>query len=137
MSATVLETDPDPTQRPGGLFRSVAKFASTLLALAQTRLELLTHEIREEVLRASELLVWAFIALLAGGIGLLFAGLTIILVYWETHRTLAAVLVTAAFLLVSLTSYAIVRSRMRRHPRLFDATRSELARDRQQLEERL
>jgi uncharacterized membrane protein YqjE len=133
MSAAVHETDP-ATRARGGLFRSVMRFAGTLVTLAQTRLELFTHEIREEVQRASELLVWAFIALLAGGIGLLFAGLTIILVYWETHRTLAAVLVTLAFVVLSASSYGVVRSRMKRNPRLFDATLAELARDREQVE---
>lgn len=119
---------------PSGLFHSLTNLLKTLVALAQTRLELISTELEEEIHRAAEVTVWAFIALLAGGIGLLFAGLTVIVAFWETHRVLAAVFVTCAFFVLSGVAVGVLRASIRRRPRLLDATRAELARDREALE---
>jgi uncharacterized membrane protein YqjE len=121
----------------GGLFHSLATLLHTIIAFAQTRLELFSTELQEEVHRAAAILLSAFIALLAAGIGLLFVGATIIIVFWDTYRITAALCVTGAFLLIALA--AIVRIRMAVHskPRMFDATRSELKKDADQLEARL
>ena len=52
---------------------------------AQTRLELITTEVQEEIQRATVLLIWGSIALLSAGIGVFFVGITIILAFWDTH----------------------------------------------------
>src|SRR5690242_18711881 len=89
-----------------GLFRSITQFVASLVTLTQTRLELLTTELREEIQRVASLAVYAFIALLAAMLGLFFLGLAIVIVYWDTHRVLAAWLVTATFF--SLAVIAVV-----------------------------
>ncbi len=49
-----------------GLFRSLSNLLHTILTMAQTRLELITTELQEEVQRAAKLLAIAFIALVCG-----------------------------------------------------------------------
>jgi len=68
-------------------------------------------------------------ALLTAILGALMAGVTLIIVFWDTHRVTAAVLVTAVFLAAAVACALIFRRRLRDKPRLLDATRSELQQD--------
>jgi uncharacterized membrane protein YqjE len=112
-----------------GLFHSLKNLVGTLLALAQTRMELLTVELREEVQRAAGLFVWAFAALLAAMIGLFFGGLTVVLIYWDSHRILAASLVTAVFLGFAACALLALVVKINSRSRFLDATLTELAKD--------
>jgi uncharacterized membrane protein YqjE len=116
-----------------GLFKSIANLVATVIAVAQTRLELLTTDLQEEMHRVAEILVWTLVALLAALIGLFLAALAIIFVFWDTHRLLAAVLVTSAFFLIALGAIVALRVKIRSKPRMLDATLAELAKDREQL----
>jgi len=120
-----------------GLFRSITQFAATLVTLTQTRLELLTTELQEEVQRAASLAIYAFIALLAAMLGLFFLGLSIVIVYWDTHRVLAAWLVTAVFFLLAIIAVLILVAKTRSQPPILDATLAELKKDAARLRERL
>lgn len=121
----------------GGLFRSLTRLVATFVGLAQTRLELLTTELQEEIQRAAELLLWTFIALLAAGTGIIFVGATIIIAFWDGPRLLAAILVTSVFLIIALIAVLIVSGKLRSKGRLLEATRAELAKDRAHLEGQL
>jgi uncharacterized membrane protein YqjE len=120
-----------------GLFHSFSNLLATLIGIAQTRFELLTTELQEEIQRAAGLIVWGFIALLSAGVGLVFIGITVIVVYWDTNRVLAAIWVTIAFVALAAIAALILVVRIRSRPRLMDATRTELAKDRAELESRL
>lgn len=120
-----------------GLFRSISNLLATLVGIAQTRFELLTTELQEEIQRAAGLIVWGFIALLSAGVGLVFIGITIIVAYWDTNRLLAAMWVTGAFVALAAIAVTVLVVRVRSRPRLMDATRTELAKDRAELESRL
>lgn len=116
-----------------GLFKSIANLIATVVAIAQTRLELLTTDLQEEMHRVAEILVWTLIALLAALIGLFLAALAVIFVFWDTHRLLAAVLVTSAFFVIAIAASIVLRAKIRTKPRMLDATLAELAKDREQL----
>jgi len=116
-----------------GLFKSIANLVATVVAIAQTRLELLTTDLQEEMHRVAEILVWTLIALLAALIGLFLAALAVIFVFWDTHRLLAAVLVTSAFFVIAIAASVVLRVKIRTKPRMLDATLAELAKDREQL----
>jgi uncharacterized membrane protein YqjE len=111
------------------LLRSATRLCSTLLAMLQTRVELLTTEISEDIERGVRILLWTLVAMLAAALGLLLAGVTLIIYYWDTHRLGAAVVVTAAFLFVSAIAARVARARLHEKPRLLDASRTELDRD--------
>ena len=126
----VDDVDPGPIR---GLFRSLANLLSTVVAIAQTRLELLSTELQEEVHRAAEILIWTIVALLAALIGLFMLGLVIIFIFWDTHRILASIGVTGGLMLIAVTAALVLRAKIRSRPRLFDATLTELAKDRASL----
>jgi uncharacterized membrane protein YqjE len=120
-----------------GLFHSISSLLATLVGIAQTRFELLATELQEEIQRAAGLIIWGFIALLSAGVGLVFIGVTIIVAYWDTNRVLAAIWVTGAFVALAAIAVIVLLVRVRSRPRLMDATRTELARDRDELESQL
>jgi len=127
---------PSDGAEPGpirGLFRSLANLVASVVAIAQTRLELLTTELQEEMHRVAEILVWTLIALLSAGIGLFLLALVIIFVFWDTHRVLASVLVTGAFFFLAAVAGLVLRAKVRSKPRMLDATLAELAKDRDNL----
>lgn len=121
----------------GGLFKSLNNFGATLVAIGHTRLQLLTTELQEEVREVGEILVWSFIALFAAMLALFLGALTVIFVFWDTHRLLAALLMTTAFLAIAAVAGVILRRKMQAKPPMLDATLAELARDRDQLRARL
>ena len=116
-----------------GLFKSIANLVATVIAIAQTRLELLTTDLQEEMHHVAGILVWTLIALLAALIGLFLAALAVIFVFWDTHRLLAAVLVTAAFFVIAIGAAVVLRVKVSTKPRMLDSTLAELAKDREQL----
>jgi uncharacterized membrane protein YqjE len=70
-------------------------------------------------------------------VGLVFIGITIIVAYWDTNRVIAAMWVTGAFVALAAIAVIVLILRVRSRPRLMDATRTELAKDRAEIESRL
>lgn len=121
-----------PDESPGpasNLLHSSVRLLGSFLSIAQTRVDLLTTELQEEVQRAAKTLLAAFAALLAAILGLLLLGLAVVVYFWDTHRLGAALGVAAVFLGGAAIAAWIARSEMRERPRLLDATRSELEQD--------
>jgi uncharacterized membrane protein YqjE len=117
----------------GGLIASLKSALATVLAIAQTRLEIISTELQEEIGRAANLLVWAFVALFAAGIGLFLGALVLIFVFWESHRVLVSVLVMGFFFAVAIAAALVLRAKLKHRPRLFDDTIAEFRRDRDRL----
>lgn len=111
------------------LLRSLVRLGGTLLATAQTRVELLTTELGEDLERGLRVLVWALLAALSAVLALLLAGIAVIVWFWDTHRMGATLGVTAVFVLLAIVAAWLARARLHEKPRLLDATRSELSRD--------
>ena len=126
------ESEPGPI---ASLFRSIAKLAATFVAIAHTRLELLTTELQQEVYRVAEIMVWTVVAVLAAGIGLFMAALVIVFVFWDTHRMLASIIVTSVFFLISLVALLVLRAKLKSKPPLLEGTLAELATDAVHLKE--
>jgi uncharacterized membrane protein YqjE len=135
MQPHVMTEEPqaEQSQLAVGLFRSVGNLAATLIGIAHTRLELLTTELQEEIQRAAHVLLWAALALLAGMLAMFLGALTIILYFWETHRVLAALIITGVFVAVAVIAIGVLFSKLHGKPPILDATLNELARDRDQL----
>lgn len=118
----------DEAPRPG-LFDSARRLLARLLALAHTRLELLTTELSLEVQRAVALLLWGFVGLFFGGLTVLMLTLTLVIAFWDDHRLLAAALASVLFLAITVTAGLVVRRRLREHGPLLGASLQELRRD--------
>ncbi len=130
----MADQDGAATGGPAGrFFASARRLLAQLLAIGRTRMELLSVELRLELQRALQLFVWAAVAVFAGGIGLLLAGVTVIIAYWDSHRLLAALLVTMAFLGLALAAIAVAARKAQTRPPPLEGTLAELARDRERL----
>ena len=111
--------------------QSLANLLATVVTIAQTRIELLTTELQEEIHRGVEILIWTLVALLAAAMGLFVTTLVIIFMFWEdTHRVLASVLVASSFFALALAALVVLRAKVRGRPRLLEGTFAELAKDR-------
>lgn len=116
-----------------GLFATLKGLSSNLLAIVQTRLELLSTDVAEERDRLLKLLVIVLVALFCLGVGVLLLALLIVIALWESNRLYALVGMIAFFLITGLGVgwWAVLKSR--NQPRLFDASITELAKDRHDL----
>ena len=134
MEHDVDSTPPDPAEPVrgpiAGLFASLAKLLATAIGIAQTRLELLTTELQEEVHRVAEIMLYAAVALISAGVGLFLLSLLVIIVFWDTHRIAASIAVTGTFLLIAVVAALVLRAKVRGKPAMLNATIAELKKDR-------
>jgi uncharacterized membrane protein YqjE len=122
--------------RRGALLDSVKVLAGTLLAMAHTRLELLSTEIEEQRAWLGSMLVWTLVALFCAGVGVVLATLFVVMALWETHRLLALGIPAILFLLGGALAWMAVLGKARAKPRLFAASLGELSKDRKELTSR-
>jgi uncharacterized membrane protein YqjE len=131
------QSDGAPQGPLSGLLHSLTQVFATLVAMAQTRLELLTTELQQEIQQAAQVLLWAFVALFAAGIGLFLAALAVIFAFWDSHRVLVSIIVTGVFFAIAAGAALHLSSKLRSRGRMLDGTLTELARDRERLDERV
>jgi uncharacterized membrane protein YqjE len=127
----------EPPQSTTGLFQSFSNFAGTLIAIAHTRLQLLTTELQEEVRQVGGILLWAFIAAFTALLGLFLAALTFIFAFWDTHRIAASLVMIAVFVGLAIVAVLVLRKKLREKSPMLDDTLAELAKDRDNLRSRV
>jgi uncharacterized membrane protein YqjE len=127
--------DPDPSQpsgpAPGGLLASLAAALASLGELLFSRFELLLLDLQDGVDALARMLLLAFVALMAAGMGLLIGALALIFAFWDTHRLLVSLLVMGAFFLLALIAALAMRAQLRSQRALFAASLEEFVRDRE------
>ena len=116
---------------------SVKVLLGTLLAIAHTRLELLSTEIEEQRAWLGSMMVWTLVALFCAGVGVVLATLFVVIALWDTHRLLALGVPAILFLVGSALAWLTVLGKARAKPRLFAASLAELSKDRKELTSRL
>jgi uncharacterized membrane protein YqjE len=121
----------------GGLFDSLRALLATLVAMAQTRVELFGTELEEEVRRVVALVLGGVLVLALASVALVFGGLVVIAAYWDTHRVAATAGVAIGFIVLAAVSYLTVRQRTRRRSRLLSSTLDELERDLELLDKQI
>ncbi len=114
----------------------VQKLLAALLDLLHTRVDLLGTELREELLRFGVLLVAAGAVLLAMtiGVGLLVAALVLSL--WENHPLLGLAAAGTCFMVLGVLTLWSMSRTLRVKARPFEATLSQLRRDREAMRTR-
>lgn len=120
-----------------GMFQALSRFSGTLLGIVQTRLELLRTELQEEVQYAAKLALWGFVAAFAGLMALFMGALTVIFVFWDTHRLVTSLAMVGVFVAIAVAAALVTSHKLRTKPPMLDATLAELAKDREQLRARL
>ncbi len=127
----------EPSPAAGkGLFDSLKGLAATLIAIAHTRLELLSTDWEEERARLVSVLALLFVALFCLGVGVVLLAILVAVVFWDSHRLLALAGLTGLFLAGGVAALGVARHKLRTRPRLFAASLAELSRDRQHLMDR-
>ena len=116
-----------------GLLESLTTLAATLVAIAHTRLDLLSTDLEEDRAHLLSLLVLALVALFCLGVGVVLATILLVVAFWDTHRLLVLGSLAGFFLAAGMAAGAFAMHKARTKPRLFAASLSELLKDRQQL----
>jgi uncharacterized membrane protein YqjE len=125
--------DPSPGDtQSGGLMQSLRNLAASAAGVLHTRLELLVSEIEEERLRILQLLLWGSLALIFLALGVLILTFAVVILFWDTHRLLAAIVLGMAYVAIAGVLATVARRQAQR-PRLFNASIAELAKDRDTL----
>ena len=119
-----------------GLLESLATLAATLVAIAHTRLDLLSADLEEDREHLLSLLVLTLAALFCLGVGVVLATILLVVAFWDTHRILALSGLAVFFLAAGMAAWMFAKHKARTKPRLFAASLSELLKDRQQLDSR-
>lgn len=126
----------DPGERAGfGLFSSLRSALANAIELAHTRLQLLSVEMEARLLNSRQVMLWSVVAMFSASLAMLMLTLTVLIIFWDTHRLLAASLITVFFVILAVAAALVVRQRVRSRPRLLAATISELKRDAAALDE--
>ena len=112
-----------------GALASLRGLGASFLALVHTRIELAVVELREEGERRKDMLVLAAVAAVFLTLGAAFLGLFVVVLFWDSHRVLAAGAVTALWIAIGLYALARLKRRVRESPPPFEASLAELAKD--------
>ena len=128
-----------PPPRPGvpllsGLLASAQGLLGTLIAIVQTRVELLATELEEEKRRLLAVMAWGVVAVLLGCFGLVFLAVFATVLLWEESRLLVLGTMTALFLGLGGLAWWRVRALLDHGEGMLAASIAELDGDRQALE---
>lgn len=116
-----------------GLLESLTSFASTLVGITHTRLNLVSNDLEEYHSHVVAQLVLTQVAQFFIGMGVVLATILLVVAFWDTERLLVLGSLAAFYLVVGLAAGAVAMHRARARPRPFAASLSELYKDRQQL----
>jgi uncharacterized membrane protein YqjE len=117
----------------GGLMESLKRMTGTLLAIFQTRLELLSLEVEEERLNIKQMLLYGSITLLFFALAIILMTAFVVVVFWDSYR----LQVLAGFAVLYFVGGALAWNALlrvtNRKSQLFSASLAALADDRDQL----
>ncbi|MDD4881736.1 MAG: phage holin family protein [Gallionellaceae bacterium] len=116
-----------------GLLASLTALAATLVAMAHTRLDLLSTDLEEEREHFIAQLALALVALFCLGVGVVLGTILLVVAFWDTQRLLVLGVLTGLFLAVGVAAWRYSLHKARTKPRLFAASLTELLKDREQL----
>ena len=108
---------------------AVGRIGGTLLAMVETRMELAALEVEEESQRLLGYFALALLSLILFGIAMVLVSLTIILVFWDSYRLHAALVLAALFATAGTVVGMKLRTAFRTRPRMLAATVAELNKD--------
>ena len=121
------------TDAPKGLFDSIKSLVDRVVTLLHGRAELFTTELQEELGRLVGVMMWAVVAVFTAIIGTTFLAVMTLLFIPASYRGWAALVIAVLFLAVAAMGAMTIRKIARAKPRPFDASLSELEKDRAKL----
>jgi uncharacterized membrane protein YqjE len=118
----------------GGLLDSLKVLGRSLLALAQTRLEILGSELEEQRAVLLREVLLSIMAAFCLGLGAMFTAAFFVILFWDSHRLLVVGFFAAAFFIASGVALVALRAIARERPRTFSVTTAELRKDSESLQ---
>lgn len=118
-----MSDDKEPVSGP------LRRLGASMLTLGRIRLELFAIEAQEEKERIASLLLWAVLAALLAGFGLLMVILLITVALWDSHRLLALGAGTAVLVVAAAVAVSKVKALIDQPASLFQASIGELRAD--------
>ncbi|HEV2438271.1 MAG TPA: phage holin family protein [Verrucomicrobiae bacterium] len=112
----------------GGILATLARMLKTLRDVVENRVELFLVEWREERLQLLEALLLLMIGTVCALMALLAITVAIVVIFWDTHRTLVLALIILAYAGGAVAAFGRLRSRMRRW-QAFAATLEQIKKD--------
>ncbi len=112
---------------------SVARLASTSIALLRTRIELVSIDLEDELRSMIGLALAGSAVVILTGFALLFIALSVVALYWETHRVTALLMAGGVFAFLAICFAVGMRRFMESKPPFMAATLAELDKDRQRM----
>jgi len=117
------------TPAPPGLIDSLRRAVATAVELVRVRLTLVGVDLETAVTHWLRSLVWLLVAFFTGSLAVLMLVVTVLIAFWDTHRLLAAVLITNGLAATALIAALMVRRQIRTRPHLLASTLAELRHD--------
>ena len=125
-----------PSRSRRDLHGAAGRLASALLEAGRTRIELAAVEFEEARARATDNLVLMLVAAAAFGFALLAASMLVVVLFWDSHRVAALIVMTLVYLVIGVFALWRVSEHKKSDPPAFAATLAELERDRAYLASR-
>jgi uncharacterized membrane protein YqjE len=113
-----------------GIVGSIRNLADGLVGTVQDRLELVAVELQEEKIRLIEIFFLINLALITAALALTFLGFALIVLFWDHARIAVAGSLAAACASICLVAAFVLFRKLASQPRMLDAAREEIARDR-------
>ena len=108
---------------------AVSRAVRTLRETVENRVELFLLEAKEDRLKLFEALCLAVVAVVLALMTMALITLTVVVIFWDTHRLLALVAVTLAYGIGATVAFLKLRSRLKNW-QSFQATLEQLDKDR-------
>jgi uncharacterized membrane protein YqjE len=108
---------------------TVGRIASTLVAMAGTRLELAAVEFQEDARRLLGYLAWTMLAAFLAAAAFMLAALFVIVIFWDSYRLQAVAGMAMLFGAAAAVILMKVRAGLNAQAPLFSATLAELRND--------
>lgn len=105
------------------------RLVATVVVTIQTRLELVTVELEEELVRFASYFVYALIALYCAGVAVSLGIFLVIVLYWDEHRVAVLVTLISVFSISSVLIAAWLRNQFLHKPRLLEQSMREFKKD--------
>ena len=117
----------DPAE--GGVLSAGTRLLKTLRDMVENRVELFLVELKEERVRVFDALLLAAVGVMCALMTLVMLTFTVVVVFWDTHRWLVLVLVTAVYAVATAAAFMKLRVRLQRW-RAFSETLEQIKKDR-------
>jgi len=120
----------DDTEVDPGLIGSIQGLVATLVRILETRIEIISTEFEEERERLKETVLYGFMTLIFGSLGLVLATVFVVVHFWDEHRLIVVAVFAVLYLAAAGVCGIVLLNRTRTRSRLFSTTLSELSKDR-------